>query len=468
MNKIISFSIGPIGGAFLGFITLPIIAWHFSSADIGKISLLQVMISFCTLFFTLGLDQSYTRYYHDSNNRNLLFSFALIPTLIFFLVPAIIVLLFFPGYISDVIFDFSDNNYDFLILLSLLCALLSRLFSLIPRMKGNGLVFSLSQIIPRFVFFLLILTYILVSLPSNFVWLLFAKLISLFVTFVYLIYKSDWKLTLKKISEDDIQNLKGMMLYGSPLVFAAISSWALMAIDKVAIRSYSTFEELGVYSVAISFASVAGVLGAIFNTLWAPTVFKWSSEGKNLDKVGYVSRIVQLIVVLTFCFVGLFSWLAVYVLPEEYFNVSLILPMMISVPLFYTLSETTSIGISLKKKTYFSLLSSVIAALSNVIGNYLLVPNYGAIGASISTILSMFIFFIVRTEISSAIWLRVSGIKSYFLISISILSSILFALLPIPLLYSIVTWLLIFLLCVFLYKEEIFSLRNIRRELDFD
>ncbi|WP_299140332.1 oligosaccharide flippase family protein [uncultured Vibrio sp.] len=468
MNKIVSFSIGPIGGALLGFITLPIIAWHFSSADIGKISLLQVMISFCTLFFTLGLDQSYTRYYHDSNNRNLLFSFALIPTLIFFIVPAIIVLLFFPGYVSDVIFDSSDNNYDFLILFSLLCALLSRLFSLIPRMKGNGLVFSFSQIIPRLVFFLIILTYIFVSLPSSFVWLLFAKFISLLVTLVFLIYKSDWKVTFKKLNEEDLKNLKGMMLYGSPLVFAAISSWALMAIDKVAIRSYSTFEELGVYSVAISFASVAGVLGAIFNTLWAPTVFKWSSEGKNLDKVGYVSRIVQLIVVLTFCFVGLFSWVAVYVLPEEYFNVSLILPMMISVPLFYALSETTSIGISLKKKTYFSLLSSVIAALCNVVGNYLLVPNYGAIGASISTILSMFIFFIVRTEISSAIWLRVSGIKSYFLISISILSSILFSLLPISLLYSTITWLLIFLLCVFLYKDEISSLRNIRRELDFD
>ena len=54
-NKILSYAVGPIGSAAIGFITLPIITWFYSVEDIGRISMLQVVASFSVLLFCLGL-----------------------------------------------------------------------------------------------------------------------------------------------------------------------------------------------------------------------------------------------------------------------------------------------------------------------------------------------------------------------------------------------------------------------------
>jgi O-antigen/teichoic acid export membrane protein len=42
----------------------------------------------------------------------------------------------------------------------------------------------------------------------------------------------------------------------------------------------------------------------------------------------------------------------------------------------------------------------IFAFFLNLIFNFLLVPNYGAIGAALSTGLSFYIFFILKTELS--------------------------------------------------------------------
>ena len=59
------------------------------------------------------------------------------------------------------------------------------------------------------------------------------------------------------------------------------------------------------------------------------------------------------------------------------------------------------IGIGFKKKTQYFFYVSVIASVSNFIGNLLLVPYLGAKGAAISTGLSYIIFFSARTYFST-------------------------------------------------------------------
>ncbi|MGL6275567.1 oligosaccharide flippase family protein [Aeromonas dhakensis] len=98
IKKIMGFAIGPIGAAALGFIALPITTWFYSQEDIGKISMLQVAASFCVLIFSLGLDQSYVREYHESENKTALLKMAIFPggvLLLVSLISVMITLLFF-------------------------------------------------------------------------------------------------------------------------------------------------------------------------------------------------------------------------------------------------------------------------------------------------------------------------------------------------------------------------------------
>ncbi|MGL4655486.1 MAG: polysaccharide biosynthesis C-terminal domain-containing protein, partial [Sarcina sp.] len=66
--------------------------------------------------------------------------------------------------------------------------------------------------------------------------------------------------------------------------------------------------------------------------------------------------------------------------------------------------ETTVIGISFMKKTKYTIWIAIISALTNVVGNIILVPILGAKGAAISTGISYIVFFITRTIISKKLY----------------------------------------------------------------
>jgi O-antigen/teichoic acid export membrane protein len=424
MNKILAFAIGPVAGALLGIISLPIMAWYFSAEDIGRLSMLQVMISFCVLLFSLGLDQSYVREYHESSNKPLTLKLALLPGTVIFLVSSLIFFSIKPYWLSELLFSIKSFEYSLIIVLAVFSSFISRFLSLILRMKEKGVGFSMSQVLPKIIFVCIILVYILYDLEKDFELLLLAHVISIIAVLSVLFWntRADWVPSIWQ--RIDRKKIKEMLLFGTPLVFGGLASWALMAMDKIALKNLSTLSELGIYSIAMSIASATAIMGAIFNILWAPTVYKWVAEGKNLKKVDEISEYVQICILIIFVIVGSLSWLVPLVLPSHYSSVQYILPLVIASPLLYTLSETTSIGINLKKKTSFSMFASILAALCNLIGNYMLVPLYGAVGAAISTAISMWIFFVLRTEFSSFLWKRVGDWKVYASTSICIMTSL--------------------------------------------
>jgi len=69
-------------------------------------------------------------------------------------------------------------------------------------------------------------------------------------------------------------------------------------------------------------------------------------------------------------------------------------------PIMYTISETTVMGINFKGKTKKHILIASVAAIINLLGNSFLVPIYGAKGAAISTGIAYVVFFGMRTYMS--------------------------------------------------------------------
>lgn len=454
MKKILGFAIGPIGSALLGIISLPLLAWYFSVEDIGRISMLQVTISFCILFFSLGLDQSYIREFHDSDNKPLVLKLSVFPGLLLLCISSTILILSRPTLISEFLFSISSEKFSWIVILSVIATFLSRFLSLILRMQERGVAFSMSQVLPKFLFIIVIVFYVLFGYEYSFDNLILAHLFSiLMVTGIYFWNtRNEWLSALTQ--SIDLEKLQVMLRFGFPLIFAALAFWALTAMDKIFLKHVSTLAELGIYSIAVSIASAAAIIGAIFNTLWAPTVYKWASEGKNLKKIDEVSEYVQLCILLIFVIVGLFSWLVPLLLPDEYQAVQFILPLAIAAPLFYTLSETTAIGIGLKKKTSYAMLASIAAAIVNLCGNYILIPRYGALGAAVATSTSMWLFFMLRTEFAALIWRRIGGVKIYISSLMPLLGAMLFAFGIISELH-VYLWFLVLVFGLYMYRAVI-------------
>lgn len=173
--------------------------------------------------------------------------------------------------------------------------------------------------------------------------------------------------------------------------------------DRIFLRSLSTFEQLAIFSVAISFANAASIIQNIFSTLWAPMVYKISNDDEESIKlVNKASQYILLVVVTVFCIAGLFSWLVDFFIPTTYADVKFILLACLGYPLLYTLSETTVVGIGISKKTSYSMLASLLALGINLVLNYVMVPKYGASGAAVSTCLTFwfFLFFELNFQYS--------------------------------------------------------------------
>ncbi len=452
-KKILHFSIGPIGAAVIGLITIPVMTWIFPPEDIGRLVMLQVTISFSLLLFSLGLDQAYVREYHEVDDKSSLLRAVILPGLAI-LSLVLIVSLFVPWSLSFLLFGIDSVFFTVLLLASVLLSFFSRFLSLILRMQERGLAFSISQVLPKALFLLIILGYLWWAVEADFKKLILANLLALLVVFILFAWntRKDWVPALS--STIDRTKQKQMIRFGIPLIGGGMAFWGLTAMDKIFLRSLYSFEELGIYSVAISFAAAALVFQAIFSTIWVPIVYKWAAEGIDPQKTKNVIDYVTLAVLVIWSLAGMFSWVVTYILPPKYEQVQYILLAAMAYPLLYTLSEATGVGIGIKRKTIYAMLAAIVALSVNLVGNWWLIPIYGAGGAAISSAVAFFVFFVIRTEASSMVWVSFERWRMYILIIVFVIISVLINIIFVEKLKIMVFYFLMLLAAIFIYKKE--------------
>lgn len=454
-KKIAAFALGPLAGAVLGFLTLPIITWFFSQEDIGRLALLNVVTSFSTLLFTLGLDQAYVREFHEAKSRPALFKTTLLPGL-FLLLISLAVLLSFDNVISKWLFEIDSLLLSAMVAVVVLSTFIARFLSLILRMKEQGLAYSMSQVLPKLLLLLIIGGYVIFAANKNITNLVLANVTAtLLVCIVYAWNtRKEWLAGLKEAI--DYSYLKKLLDFGLPLIFGGLAFWGLTATDKILLKELSSYEQLGLYSVAVSFAAAATIFQSIFSTVWAPTVYKWAAAGEGLDKIHKVNRYVLLAVIVLFSLAGLLSWVATLILPSNYAAVQWILIPCLGYPLLYTLSETTVVGIGITRRTSFSMFAAAIAFAINLLGSWWLIPSLGATGAAISTCVSFWFFFMLRTEFAIYLWKPMPRLALYSYTSMLVTGAVLSSLYGKDYRYELIGfWLLVLGSVLIFFKVEL-------------
>ncbi|CAM4284852.1 lipopolysaccharide biosynthesis protein [Pseudoalteromonas ostreae] len=460
-KKILSFALGPVGGALLGFISLPIITWFFSQEDIGRLAMLNVVVGFCTLFFSLGLDQAYVREFHEVNNRPALFKATLLPGLTLLII-SLCLLLGYNNIISHWLFEVDSQLLSLLVALVILSTFISRFLSLILRMNEQGVAYSMSLLLPKLLLIIIILSYLLFSVSKNITNLVLANVTAALLVFFIFAWntRNEWLAGLRE--KIDYSYLKSLLSFGAPLIFGGLAFWGLTASDKILLKELSDFEQLGLYSVAVSFAAAATIVQSVFSTVWVPTVYKWAATGEDLDKIYKVNRYVLLTVIVLFCLAGLLSWMVTFILPSNYASVQWILISCLGYPLLYTLSETTVVGIGVTRRTKFSLLATLFAFIINLFGNWWLIPLWGAAGAAVSTCISFWGFLFLRTEFSIYVWKSFPRVQLYSYSALLVIGA------SINTLYGkdyttplLVFWLFVMISVLFTFKQEVMEMKNV-------
>jgi O-antigen/teichoic acid export membrane protein len=415
------FTLGSLASSSLSFISIPIIAWTFADADIGKAALLISVTGLLNIIFTLGLDQSYAREFHETHDQGALLLTAAAPGLALFAVLGALLLAVQPTWLSWVLFGEHSLALSLFVLGYLFVVLLSRFLSLSHRMREDGKNYALSFLFAKFVFVALIcLAY---AKPSRGLFeLLAAHGASVTVGLVYLVVTTRSLWSRLRSLQIDPQLLRRMLGFGLPMATSGLLFWGLEGVDKFMLRSSASFSALGVYSIALSISAMANVATSMFTTIWVPVVYRWVADKQDLSRIDMVIRHTLAGAVFLIGATGALSWLLEFALPEQHRVVQHLITACMLWPLLYALSETTGLGIAMTRSSRLGFAAAALSLAVNVGLNLVLLPRLGANGAATSLAVSIWVFMALRTEISHRIWRPVPrrGLYSWTLAALAL------------------------------------------------
>jgi O-antigen/teichoic acid export membrane protein len=191
----------------------------------------------------------------------------------------------------------------------------------------------------------------------------------------------------------DLPIAKRFLGFGYPFIYAGLAYWMLNSLDKWMLIEWSSETQLGLYSIAAKFAGVALAINAAFGQAWSPNALKMRAEDRSYrDQYSRVLSIWCFFLALVGTVAVLFGHEALRLLtPKEYWTAApAIAPLVMGVVLFGT-TQITAIGISLENRTELFAKIAWLAVISNGLLNFVLIPRFGAVGASVATFLSYLI-----------------------------------------------------------------------------
>lgn len=185
--------------------------------------------------------------------------------------------------------------------------------------------------------------------------------------------------------------LREAMRFGLPRVPHAGAQQVMAVGDKFILQAFVSLENVGVYSMAVSFGLVQKLFLSAFESAWAPFYYATTRDAD----AGRVFRLVTTygIAVLALLTAGLSAvgGLAAQAMTHGYLlapddprwnEVETVIgftALGVFLQGFYLL---TSIGLNITKQTQYYPVATITAALANIVLNLVLIPRYGLVGAA--------------------------------------------------------------------------------------
>lgn len=196
----------------------------------------------------------------------------------------------------------------------------------------------------------------------------------------------------------DKQLAKQMIMYSSPLIINNLSWWVIQSSDKLMLENMVSDEALGIYTVASRIPSLITVFITIFQQAWG------ISSIKEMDSTNDSSFYTNVFTFYSFiAFLGGFGlctiikpFMDLYVQSTAYGEVWRYVPLLIASAVFSALAAYCGSMYGALKKSMNNMLSTLMAAVINIIVNYIGILAFGIWGAMIGTITAYMLLAFIR------------------------------------------------------------------------
>lgn len=247
---------------------------------------------------------------------------------------------------------------------------------------------------------------------------------------------------------------KEAILFNLPLIPHYLSMYMLASSDKIMISKIINPKATAYYSVAYSVASVASIILTAVNSVLIPFTYE-KCKSEDYEPINKISLSI----------IGLFGLMCVIIImfaPEvvsimgtdDYMEAVYVIPPVISGVFFQVLYYAFANILYYFKKPKYVLLGSLTSVITNIVLNYIFIPQYGYIAAGYTTLFCYLLQAIVDgLAMKKAVGFNIYDLKPIILMSIIIITIGLVS----GLFYDnyIIRYAIIIVLCA-----ALFSLRN--------
>ena len=190
---------------------------------------------------------------------------------------------------------------------------------------------------------------------------------------------------------------KEYIIYGirisAPLILHGIALNILSSSDRIMITEFRNSSETGIYSLVYNVGMLATALTTALDGIWSPWFIQMMNK-KSIDRevgtrINFAFREylrTMTIIMIVIIFVGP-EIVKVFADSRYWEGISIIAPIVLANYLIFI--YTFYVGVEhYYKKTIFISINTIIAAVVNIILNYIFVPRYGYSAAAYTTLLS--------------------------------------------------------------------------------
>jgi O-antigen/teichoic acid export membrane protein len=380
----IYYSIGEIVPRIISFLLLPILTKFLSAEEYGIVSYTNSVMTFVFVIATLSLNTFVLRNYYstkDENSRKELIGSVFLFIFGFNCILILFQILFFP-----LIIDFFNINIPFKPYFQL--AIFNNFFdviSIIPlvlyRVKENAkgfLILSLSRTLLQFLMVYILVVIYKEGLLGSYYARLIVNVPFMFIYFYMIFKNSIFKINFKLIKE--------ALHFTLPILPGSLAFLFVSLSDRVILERYISLDELGVFSVAITLATVLNIVIQALYKSFEPVLFKeyFNSDFPQINLKLYKFFLLAI-------FVGAFG---ASIFSKEFFIIATsgvfregyrLVPLLIVSVVIAGVNTYLNVLMIANQKQKLVSLVSIISAVISVILNFIFIPYLGCYGAIIAS-----------------------------------------------------------------------------------
>lgn len=409
IQNIGKFSIVTVFSALVSLLIIPFASRVFSIEEFGKINMFISVGYIMMSVALLGMDNGVVRFFHEplkgANRKSILFFSILVGCS----VNAIITVLIFlinPNYISILLFG--ESNFRVLIMLFIYVStlIIFRQLNTMLRMEEKPKDYNLqgiSQIMINRVLFVGVAFF----LPTYFYATMTITVGMVFLIIFYIYKQRQLFIDISPLLPTKAISI--LMKYSLPLMPMSVIILLNNSIGKLMLSGFGSYDEVGILAMGITLANIFAILPAGFGVYWSAFMYSNYKKENHLIKDVHnyiILASIYMILIIVLMQDALYSLLGIdYRGSQPYFMLIML------GPITALISETTTYGISIAKKSHLNLIATIIGFTINLIICYFTISNYGGLGAALGIGISSIIILTLRTLVAQRYYRSIESIS---------------------------------------------------------